>query len=169
MVQRRMFERNVKLAPGKSERVLSFDCGTRIGWAFFTVAEDGTVANAEVGSVRLAGDEVGRFIHFESVLYELVERFRPTRIAYEHVDFAKGPWLAQFWGYRTVLVMAGRDLTIPVLKVKPGEVKRAATGNGSANKPEIMANAALVLGHPVRNDNEADALYAGFAGARREP
>ena len=46
---------------------------------------------------------------------------------------------------------------IPYQGVPVGTIKRHATGKGNAGKAEVIA-AMKALGHPVTDDNEADAL-----------
>jgi crossover junction endodeoxyribonuclease RuvC len=55
---------------------------------------------------------------------------------------------------------------IPVVAVHPSTLKSFATGNGKAEKPEMVAAARDLWPHAqVRNDNEADALLLASAGA----
>ena len=64
--------------------------------------------------------------------------------------------------HREVIVLVGleemsyRDVS-EILGVPVGTIKKHATGKGNAGK-EAMIEAMQLLGHPVTDDNEADAL-----------
>lgn len=55
------------------------------------------------------------------------------------------------------------ELEIPFVLVRQEQLKRYATGNGGAKKP-AMIEAALELGAPIVNDDEADAFLLRHLG-----
>ncbi len=57
-------------------------------------------------------------------------------------------------------------LGIPVAEINPGTLKKFATGNGRADKAQVIAAMRALWPYAaVRNDNEADALSLASAGA----
>lgn len=57
-----------------------------------------------------------------------------------------------------VFLAACSRYSIPVVEVNSSSLKKYATGNGSATKPDMMKAAKNLGGHPS-NDNEADAFF----------
>lgn len=53
---------------------------------------------------------------------------------------------------------------IKVAEVTPGTLKKWATGNGRAEKPEMVAAACAKAGREVLDHNEADAILLAFYG-----
>jgi Holliday junction resolvasome RuvABC endonuclease subunit len=54
--------------------------------------------------------------------------------------------------------------SVPYLMCPPGTLKKYATGNGAANKVEVILAAGKRLGYEGHNDNEADALWLRAIG-----
>ncbi|MGR6579286.1 hypothetical protein ACT89R_01775 [Rhodococcus qingshengii] len=66
--------------------------------------------------------------------------------------------------YRVIEFLARRK--IPVVAVNVGTLKLFATGNGRADKPEVMQSMRELWPHAkIRNDNESDALALATIGA----
>lgn len=60
-----------------------------------------------------------------------------------------------------------RYADIAWVDVPPATLKKYATGNGRAGKPEVIANARERLGYDGFDDNEADALWLRAIGRAR--
>lgn len=54
--------------------------------------------------------------------------------------------------------------SVPYLDVAPNKLKKIATGNGKANKHEVMQAATKRLGYEGADDNESDALWLRAIG-----
>lgn len=61
-----------------------------------------------------------------------------------------------------------QELGIPLVDFYPNEVKKAATGNGSASKGQVQKWASGIFGVGAENDHLADAVAIGFVGLNRE-
>jgi Holliday junction resolvasome RuvABC endonuclease subunit len=141
-----------------NETILALDLGTTTGWAMRPTA--GALAH---GWMSLKGGryEGGgmRFLRFSrwlseihgvageinAVYFEEVRRHASTDAA--HV----------YGGLMATLTAWCESRNIPYQGVPVGTIKKHATGKGNASKEQILA-AMQALGHPVTDDNEADAL-----------
>ncbi len=99
----------------------------------------------------------------------VLEAFAPTEAALEGVFYAKNARTAMILCHaRGVVVAACARRGIPVCEYSPAEVKRAVTGVGSAEKAQVQAMVARILGlpPPIQND-AADALAIALAHLNR--
>lgn len=71
--------------------------------------------------------------------------------------------LAELGGALRVMLL---EQTIPFVEIQPAALKMYATGNGNANKQQ-MVDAARTLGAVVDNDNEADAWLLRLIALQR--
>ncbi len=98
-----------------------------------------------------------------------LDAYAPTEAALEGVFYAKNARTAMILCHaRGVVVAACAKRGIPVCEYSPAEVKRAVTGVGSAEKPQVQAMVAriLSLAPPIQND-AADALAIALAHLNR--
>jgi crossover junction endodeoxyribonuclease RuvC len=58
-----------------------------------------------------------------------------------------------------VLRVAIYEAGIPFVEVAPVQLKKYATGNTNAEKRDIVCAAAEIIGAPVDDDNQADAIF----------
>lgn len=99
----------------------------------------------------------------------VLDAFAPTAAALEGVFYAKNARTAMILCHaRGVVVAACARRGIPVCEYSPAEVKRAVTGVGSAEKAQVQAMVARILGlpPPIQND-AADALAIALAHLNR--
>lgn len=137
--------------------LLAIDLGTRSGWALRM--DDGRVIH---GWVDLKGGryEGGgmRFLRFQRWLDELHGMHAFPEVAFEEVRRHLGVDAAHIYGGLLATLTAwceGRGIAYRGIPV--ATIKRAVTGRGNAGKAEVIA-AVRALGHPVTDDNEADAV-----------
>ncbi len=99
----------------------------------------------------------------------LLDEYQPTEAALEGVFYAKNAKTAMILCHARGVVIANcakRD--IPVYEYSPAEVKRAVTGLGSAEKPQVQAMVARILSLPLPLQNDAaDALAIALAHLNR--
>ena len=141
--------------------ILALDLGTTTGWALRS--NDGPIAHGFISfkTQRFEGGGM-RFLRFKqwltevkalgsgleglgAVYFEEVRRHASTDAA--HV----------YGGFMGVLTAWCEHHETPYAGVPVGTIKRHATGKGNASKSDVI-DAMRNLGHPVTDDNEADAL-----------
>jgi len=102
----------------------------------------------------------------------LIRRQRPDSVAIEELFFSKNVktamGVAQARG--VALLVCGQE-GIPVFSLKPGQVKQAVTGYGSAEKGQVQRMVKLLLGlqETPKPDDTADALAVAIAHAQCHP
>ncbi len=93
---------------------------------------------------------------------ELLEKWRPGLLAMEEVFVLKQfPKAAiQLGEVRGVVFLAAQEKDIPVVEVRPTEVKSALTGSGRADKEQIQKaiRQVLKIEEPVGSSHAGDAL-----------
>jgi crossover junction endodeoxyribonuclease RuvC len=151
------------LAP-RCVTVLALDLGTTTGWALR--APEGQIAHGFVSfkSQRFEGGGM-RYLRFRRWLTEMKSMTGPQAaltgfgaIYFEEVRRHLGVDAAHVYGGLLATLTAWCEHhQIPYQGVPVGTIKRHATGKGNAGKAEVM-DAMRALGHPVTDDNEADAL-----------
>jgi Holliday junction resolvasome RuvABC endonuclease subunit len=144
--------------PVRSLIVLALDLGTITGWALRTL--DGQIAHGFV-SFRPQRFEGGgmRYLRFKRWLTELKSMANDIHAVYfEEVRRHAGVDAAHVYGgLMATLTTWCEHHNIPYQGVPVGTIKKHATGKGNASKDEVIA-AMRTIGHPVTDDNEADAL-----------
>jgi crossover junction endodeoxyribonuclease RuvC len=104
-------------------------------------------------------------------LEKLLEKWSPTLLVIEDVfvlnQFPKAA--IQLGEVRGVVYLAAQKREIPVMDVKPTEVKSALTGSGRADKEQVqkMIRQILKIGNPVRSSHAGDALALALTGLSR--
>ncbi|BCL41028.1 hypothetical protein OIPHN260_05300 [Enterobacter roggenkampii] len=100
-----------------------------------------------------------RFLRFKRWLGELKTIAQDIHAVYfEEVRRHAGVDAAHVYGgLMATLTTWCEHQNIAYLGVPVGTIKKHATGKGNAGKAEVIA-AMRALGHPVTDDNEADAL-----------
>lgn len=137
---------------------LALDLGTTTGWALRP--RDGRIAHGFV-SFRPQRFEGGgmRYLRFKRWLTELKATVTDIDAVYfEEVRRHAGVDAAHVYGGLMATLTAWCEHhEIPYQGVPVGTIKKHATGKGNAGKDEMVA-AMRTHGHPVSDDNEADAL-----------
>ena len=138
--------------------ILALDLGTTTGWALRSA--NGPVAHGFVSfkSQRFEGGGM-RYLRFKHWLVELKNITGDINAVYfEEVRRHVGVDAAHVYGgLMATLSTWCEHHRIPYQGVPVGTIKKHATGKGNAGKAEVIA-AMRALGHPVTDDNEADAL-----------
>jgi hypothetical protein len=152
--------------------ILALDLGTTSGWALRSA--NGPVAHGFVSfkSQRFEGGGM-RYLRFGRWLADMLalsgqqsgsqtgSQTNLTGIGavyFEEVRRHLGVDAAHVYGGLLATLTAWCEHhQIPYQGVPVGTIKRHATGKGNAGKAEVIA-AMKALGHPVTDDNEADAL-----------
>lgn len=138
--------------------VLALDLGTTTGWALR--ARDGQVAHGFVSfkPQRFEGGGM-RYLRFKRWLSEIQGVAGEIHSVYfEEVRRHSGVDAAHVYGgLMATLTTWCEHHNVPYQGIPVGTIKKHATGKGNAGKAEVMA-AMRAKGHPVTDDNEADAL-----------
>ena len=137
---------------------LALDLGTTTGWAMRP--QIGAIAHGFV-SLKPQRFEGGgmRYLRFKRWLSELQAMTGEIQSVYfEEVRRHVGVDAAHVYGGLLATLTAWCEHhNIPYQGVPVGTIKKHATGKGNAGKDMVIA-AMRALGHPVSDDNEADAL-----------
>jgi len=137
---------------------LALDLGTTTGWALRP--RDGNMAHGFVSfkTQRFEGGGM-RFLRFKNWLSEIKSITGDIQAVYfEEVRRHVGVDAAHVYGgLMATLTTWCEHHRIPYQGVPVGTIKKHATGKGNAGKSDVIA-AMRALGHPVTDDNEADAL-----------
>jgi Holliday junction resolvasome RuvABC endonuclease subunit len=143
---------------GYALTILAIDLGTTTGWA--VRARDHQIAHGFVSfkPQRFEGGGM-RFLRFKRWLSEIHTMTNDIHAVYfEEVRRHAGVDAAHVYGgLMATLTSWCEHRNIPYQGVPVGTIKKHATGKGNAGKDEVIA-AMRVKGHPVSDDNEADAL-----------
>lgn len=153
-------------------RILGIDPGTRrVGYGLIR-CEGAVLAAVEWGVLEIAGaDELGAIAELGSRMALLIKRLKPDRAAVEKIYFAKNQKTAIGVAQaRGVILFSLLKEGIPIRELQPGEIKRAVTNYGSADKRAVAKMVAAILGvAPIREyDDASDALAAAVAAAGAE-
>ena len=144
--------------PGNRVVVLAIDLGTTTGWALRS--KDGQIAHgfASFKPQRFEGGGM-RYLRFKRWLTEIKALATDIHAVYfEEVRRHAGVDAAHVYGgLMATLTTWCEHHNIAYQGVPVGTIKKHATGKGNAGKDEVIA-AMRQLGHPVTDDNEADAL-----------
>jgi crossover junction endodeoxyribonuclease RuvC len=105
--------------------------------------------------VEIAGD-----------LRVLVRTWRPDLAVVEKFFFYRSSTTIAVVQARGVVIMTLARFRIPVVEIPPMQIKQALTGNGHADKSEVLEAVMreLALEAPPRPDDAADALAAALTG-----
>ena len=145
-------------------RILALDQATVTGWA--VVESSGTVVAS--GVWRLAektrtGESRGmRYIRFRAEICHAIQKFRPDMICHEQTLLRGGAATEIANGLKALILEAAAENGVEVSCVHTTELKHFATGNGRAEKKDMVNAANLLSGRAVVDDNEADAILIGL-------
>jgi crossover junction endodeoxyribonuclease RuvC len=106
-----------------------------------------------------------------SELKRLIDKWEPNFIVLEAVFVLKQfPKAAiQLGEVRGVVYLAAQERDIPVIEIRPTEVKSALTGSGHADKEQVKKSIRRILGieDPLRSSHAGDALALALTGLSR--
>jgi crossover junction endodeoxyribonuclease RuvC len=154
-------------------RVLGVDPGlTRCGLGVVDSLSSRRVALVDVGVSRTAPDAAlaDRLLHIATELDDWMDRYRPDAVAVEQVFAQRN--LHTVMGTSQVMgvaILAAARRGIPVAVHTPTEVKAAVSGSGRADKAQVQAMVARILGLPEvpKPADAADALALAICHAWR--
>ena len=137
---------------------MAIDLGTTTGWAMRTM--DGQIEHG-FASFRPSRYEGGgmRYLRFKRWLSDMRHLATDIHAVYfEEVRRHAGVDAAHVYGGLMATLTAWCEHhNLPYQGVPVGTIKKHATGKGNASKDEVIQSM-RALGHPVTDDNEADAL-----------
>lgn len=110
-----------------------------------------------------------RLLKIYKEMQRLIKKYKPKRVAFEHLFFSKNVKTAMAVGEaRGVIMLACAEAKIPTVEIMPNQVKQAVTGYGGADKQQMQKMVKLILGlkEIPKPDDAADALAIAMAGAR---
>lgn len=135
---------------------LALDLGTTTGWCVGTAgAHFSGVWNLKPG--RFEGGGM-RFVKFRAKLLEIHSAYPIAEVNFEEVRRHKGTDAAHVYGGLLAILTEWCEANaIPYEGVPVGEIKKAWSGKGNADKALMMA-AARERGYSPTTDDEADAI-----------
>lgn len=140
------------------------DLGTSAGWA---AVHNGLLHSGVIASKPSRFDGGGvRFVKFEKALIEIMEVMPPEIVFFERVHRHLGIAAAHCYaGYLAMLTTTCEKRGIPYTGLSVQEIKKFATGRGSADK-ELMVAAAKRRwpDQQIETHDQADALWCLHAG-----
>ena len=138
--------------------ILALDLGTQTGWALTSRGGHITSGSQSFKPQRFEGGGM-RFLRFKRWLTDIKQcNDGIDQVVFEEVRRHVGVDAAHaYGGFMGQLTAWCEHHQIPYQGVPVGTIKKHATGKGNAGKGEVIA-AMRLLGHPVTDDNEADAL-----------
>lgn len=141
-----------------STTVLALDLGTQTGWAL--MGRDASISSGAESfkPQRFEGGGM-RYLRFKRWLTEIKQCADGIdQVVFEEVRRHVGVDAAHaYGGFMGQLTAWCEHHQIPYQGVPVGTIKKHATGKGNAGKADVIA-AMRAKGHPVTDDNEADAL-----------
>ena len=161
-------------------RVLGIDPGLRLtgfGCVEGPEAVGSRPVMVDAGVIRLvpssgpAPEVAPRLAELERDLLEVFERNRPGLVAVEALFTHKDhPFTAVLMAHaRGVILLVAQRLGCPIVELPPADVKRAIAGSGRAEKGQMQASVARILGlaEPPKPADIADALAIAIAARQR--
>ena len=159
-------------------RILGIDPGlARVGYGVIEIVEPPASGRAalrpcqrllDCGILRTdpGASEGERMVEIAADLRVLIRSWRPDLAVVEKFFFYRSSTTISVVQARGVLVMTLARFGIPVREFPPMQIKQALTGNGHAQKEEVLEAVMreLDLAHPPRPDDAADALAAALTG-----
>jgi Holliday junction resolvasome RuvABC endonuclease subunit len=141
--------------------VLGIDPATACGWALLDELGERVAGGVWDLSVRRGEGGGMRFLRCERMLRELLANHNVVAVGYERPGHQRSLSAQEvLQGLKATIERVCEELRVHYTCFSPGEVKKEATGNGNAGKPEMVAAARKKWGHPVSgDDNAADALW----------
>ena len=135
-----------------SKNILALDIATKTGWKTKTASGvwDLKVNRGESESMRV--------VRFRAKVKELIELEKIDLVAYERAAGMYKSSIIVESEMIGVLKLLCNELNIDLACYSATEIKKFATGKGTAKK-EAMIEAAKELGYNPKDDNEADAIH----------
>ena len=147
--------------------ILALDQATTTGWAVSN--EEGGLLGSGVWHLadkNRTGESRGmRYVRFETELRRAIQKWNPDIIVHEQTLLRGGAATEIANGLKALILKVAQEEELDVSCVHTSELKHWATGNGAADKAEMIAAAIRFRlfqwsgpdYHPSIDDNEADA------------
>lgn len=151
--------------------VLGIDPGSR-RCGYGVVAKEGRQLRVVESGVLVPGplDMPARLGKILAGLDDIIDRTRPGEVSVEAVFSGASARSALVLGQaRGVALAVAARAGLPVFEYSPAEVKLSFTGNGRADKEQMLRTARLLLGAVPRLSDEADALALAVCHLARRP
>lgn len=143
----------------KERKILALDLGTKTGWA--TNAPSVIMHGTRTFDGEISG---WKYLAFKRWLDVEIERLEIQHIVYEET-FSMGAYAARvLHGFLAILQYVyaehySTEQRFTIQKVHPGTLKKFATGNGHAKKPQMMEACYKKFHYMPADDNECDAIW----------
>lgn len=158
--------------PTARTRILGIDPGTRtLGYGILDVGRSGQAFVVHCGALRLPPRPLE--VRLEAIFREvsaIITRHRPRILAIEEVFHGKNfQSVLKVGEARGVVVLAAQMAGLEICEYAPAVIKKAATGNGVADKAQVQRMMARLLGLrvPPEPEDVTDALAAAFCHGQR--
>lgn len=166
--------KDVTLPSKLRSSVLAFDLSATTGIAHY---QDGVLSGYDVLKLTPKHDQLENDYQ---VLEGVIELFQPDAVVYETVEFSK---FLESYAYHvsraTLLRLICDQLNIPCFGISVRSIKKRFTGNGMANKQDVIDKVLDVLGVDLENldagngkkrkiDDIADAIACGYVAIQEE-
>ena len=153
---------------------LGIDPGTAVCGFGLVALTEGRLRLVDAGVIRTAATETDaeRLSSLHRALVELVAVHHPERVGVERLFFQRNVQTAMTVGQaRGVALLVAAEASLEVDEPTPNEVKQAVCGNGAADKGQVAAMVARLLGVSMDGvpDDATDALAVAIGCAYRVP
>lgn len=154
------------------EIILGIDPGFgRVGYGIIAKDKKNEWKSLAFGCIETSqkNNFVDRIAEIHKELLQIIEKFRPTRMAVEELFFFKNLKTAIEVGQaRGVILLTGVESKLPIDEFTPLQVKQAVTGYGRAEKGQMQKIVATILGikEKIKSDDAADALAVALCAGQ---
>lgn len=140
-------------------KIAAFDLGSHVACAHNLYgAGDERVSHYSAKGDRV--DRAGQILGWLKIAFEQMEENGGVDVIVYERPFARGQHATRsLWGVAGILEALAGAYGIPCIDYTPTEIKKHATGNGSADKDDMIL-AAACTGYMGDNEHEADAWCA---------
>ena len=152
-------------------RILGLDPGlARVGYGVLEVDEQRRnqpeMVDCGIISTDAGRSEGERMVEIARDLRQLLRLHRPQLAAVEKFFFYRSSNTIAVVQARGVVIMTLTRFGLPIVEFPPMQIKQALTGNGHADKDEVLESVMreLNLDSPPRPDDAADALAVALTG-----
>lgn len=155
--------------PAPDDRILGIDPGVaRVGYALVIASRRPTLVACGTLVTPAGREAARRLADLARGLRRLLERTRPSRVAFERVFFQRNVSTALAVSEaRGVLRLVCAEANLPASEFTPTAIKQAVTGHGRADKRAMLKMIRLLLGPtaPRTDDDAADAAAIALTAA----
>ncbi|QEY30978.1 crossover junction endodeoxyribonuclease RuvC [Synechococcus sp. RSCCF101] len=153
-------------------RMLGIDPGlARVGYGLIETERGRRHRMLDCGILRTdpGRPEAERLVEIAGDLRRLIRAWRPDQASVEKFFFYRSSTTISVVQARGVVMMTLARFHIPALEYPPMQIKQALTGDGHADKQQVLTAVMrdLELEDPPRPDDAADALAVALTGLLR--